>query len=113
MPGVPKLVGVAPSDGSPKTNVKPSAGVELGLLSVMVKLSWMSPVEIRSGHTISPNWSFVAVVNWKLHSAEPGVVSSNGDQFVSQRFPGTDKGPTKRPAETLTTDVVLPLLTTT
>ena len=35
----------------------------------------MSPVEIRSGHTISPNWSFAAGVNWKLHAGPPGVVS--------------------------------------
>src|SRR5271169_6263410 len=39
IPSAPELVGVAPTDGSPSTTAKPSAGSALGLLSVTVKLN--------------------------------------------------------------------------
>src|ERR1700679_1370044 len=49
-----KPVRVAPSDGSPSTKAKPSAGGLLPPLVVMVKLNWILPVETRLGQTISP-----------------------------------------------------------
>src|ERR1700676_3620581 len=112
MPAAPKLVGVAPRDGSPKTTAKPSAGRALGLLSVTVKLSWMSPVEMRVGHTISPCWLFVAAANWTLHP-EPATALPRADQVGSHRFGTPAKGPTKSPAGLLVTEAVAPLLTTT
>src|SRR5271165_1380176 len=112
MPGVPRVVGVAPKEGSPSTTAKPSAGVPLGLLSVTVNVSWISPVEISVGHTISPSWLPTAAVNWKLH---PGSATAlpNADQFELHRFGTWANGPTNKPAELLVTDAVVPLLTTT
>src|ERR1700679_4387655 len=112
MPGAPSLVVVAPNEGSPKTTVKPSAGTTLGLLSVIVKLSWMSPVEIRFGQTKTPIWLLVAAVNWKLQP-DSATASPSGDQFESQRFGMPCSGPTNRPAETLVTEVATPWLSST
>src|SRR5450755_4648857 len=69
IPVAPKLVGVAPREGSARSTVKPSAGRALGLLSVTVKLIWMLPVEMRVGQTISPCLVFAAGTSWKL---QPG-----------------------------------------
>src|ERR1700682_4150574 len=91
MPVAPKLVGVAPRDGSPKTTAKPSAGRALGLLSVTVKLSWMSPVEMRLDQIISPCWLKVAAANWTL---QPGAATAlpRADQVGSQRLGTPVKG---------------------
>src|ERR1700680_1876921 len=112
MPVAPRLVGVAPREGSPKTTAKPSAGTALGLLSVTVKLSWMSPVEMRFGQTISPCWLKVAAASWTLHP-EPATALPRADQVGSQRLGTPANGPTKRAAALLVTEAVVPLMTTT
>src|ERR1700687_450463 len=112
MPVAPKLVGVAPREGSPKTTAKPSAGTALGLLSVTVKLSWISPVERRLGQTISPCWLKVAAANWTLHPG-PAAALPRADQVGSQRFGTPAKGPTKSAAAVLVTEVGVALPTIT
>ena len=71
----------------------------------------MLPVEISVGHTISPCWLFNDAVSWK---AQPDCATAlpNAVQLVLQRSGTLANGPTKRAAELLVTEVVVPLLTT-
>src|ERR1700730_12590208 len=112
IPGAPREVGVAPREGSPKTTAKPSAGGVLGFLIVTVKLSWILPAEMSVGQTIAPRWLFSESVNWNLQPDWATALPS-ADQVTLHKLSMPARGPTKRAAELLVTEVVLPLLTTT
>src|ERR1700722_8432500 len=105
------LVGVAPSEGSPRTTAKPSAGGKLGLSSVTVKLSTTLSVAISVGHTISPCCPPTAAVSWYWQLGRT-TASPTAFQFVLHRSGTCPSGPTNKAAVLLVTSVEVPLLTT-